>query len=57
MKYTLFILTTALFLSTSNSFSQSTEAFFNTADTFFKTYVFNGKIDYKSIEKNPEQLN
>ena len=57
MKHSISIFITVLFLSTSNSFSQSTETFFNTADTFFKTYISNGKVDYKNIQNNPEQLN
>jgi len=57
MKHFLFLFATILFFNTSTGVSQSTEAFFNEADMFFKTYVSNGKVDYKSIEKNPEKLN
>ena len=57
MKHFLFLLTTVLFFNTSTSFSQSTETFFNDAEMFFETNVSQGKVDYKSIEKNPEKLN
>jgi len=39
------------------AFAQSTEVFFKESNTFFKTYVSNGKVDYKTIVANPEQLN
>lgn len=57
MKHFIFLFATILLFNTSTGFSQSTEAFFNEADMFFKSYVSNGKVDYKSIEKNPEKLN
>ena len=36
--------------------AQSTKTFFNDADVFFKTYVKNGRVDYKSIKANPAKL-
>ncbi len=40
-----------------NAFSQSADSFFAEADTFFKTYVSNGRVDYKAINDEPEALN
>ena len=57
MKHFIFLFATILLFNTSTGVSQSTKNFFNEADMFFKTYVSNGKVDYKSIEKNPEKLN
>ncbi|WP_103865454.1 DUF547 domain-containing protein [Aquimarina sp. I32.4] len=37
-------------------FSQSNTTFFTKADHFFKTYVSNGRIDYKSIKSDPSLL-
>jgi len=34
-----------------------TTKFFDEADEFFSTYVANGKVDYKSINANPDLLN
>ena len=36
--------------------AQSTESFFAKADAFFKTYVQEGKVNYKAIQKNPDML-
>ncbi|RFN58876.1 DUF547 domain-containing protein [Marixanthomonas ophiurae] len=57
MKHFLFLIATILFFNISSGFSQSTDTFLNDADIFFKTYISNGKVDYKSVEKNPEKLN
>ncbi|WP_106790704.1 DUF547 domain-containing protein [Aquimarina sp. Aq78] len=43
-------------LSIQFGFSQSNTAFFTKADSFFKTYVSNGRIDYKTIKKDPSSL-
>lgn len=51
--------TTALifcFLITWAVHTQNESEFFAQADTFFKTYVEEGKVDYKSIVKNPTSL-
>ena len=37
--------------------AQSEVDFFAHADTFFNTYVSEGKVDYKSIVKNPSSMN
>ncbi len=39
------------------SIGQSTSDFFSKSDTFFKTYVKNGRVDYKRIKENPASLN
>ncbi|MFD2586391.1 DUF547 domain-containing protein [Croceitalea marina] len=39
------------------SIGQSTSDFFSKSDTFFKTYVKNGRVDYKRIKENPSSLN
>lgn len=39
-----------------NGFSQTTTEFFRDADTFFKTYVKNGKVNYKEIKQNEASL-
>ncbi len=44
-------------LSIQFGFSQSSTAFFTKADSFFKTYVSNGRVNYKNIKKNPSSLN
>jgi len=41
----------------SGAFAQDTASFFSKADAFFKTYVKDGKVAYKAIKNNPEQLN
>ncbi|MGB3151160.1 MAG: DUF547 domain-containing protein [Maribacter sp.] len=38
-------------------YSQNKADFFAKADIFFKTYVQDGRFDYKSIKKNPRTLN
>jgi len=48
-------LITILFVSV--SYGQSVDTFINKADTFFKTYVKNGRVDYKAIKSNPATLN
>ncbi|GMN09927.1 hypothetical protein MTsPCn9_19700 [Croceitalea sp. MTPC9] len=37
--------------------AQNTTDFFSKADTFFKTYVKNGRVDYRSLKENPDSLN
>lgn len=44
-------------LSIQFGFSQSSTAFFTKADSFFKTYVSNGRVNYKTIKKDPSSLN
>lgn len=36
--------------------AQDEEKFFSMANDFFRTHVENGRVDYKSISKNPSQL-
>ncbi|EZH71641.1 hypothetical protein ATO12_06685 [Aquimarina atlantica] len=43
-------------LSIQFGFSQSSTAFFTKADSFFKTYVSNGRVNYKTIKKDPSSL-
>ncbi len=50
------VTTLILVLTFSIGFAQDTKSFFDKADVFFKTYVQNGKVDYKSIQENPESL-
>lgn len=57
MKKLILIFAVVFIAGHSVTFAQSTETFFNDANTFFKTYVSNGKVDYKSIHSNPEALN
>ncbi len=49
---------TALFLIAffQIGYAQSTSKFFTDADTFFKTYVKNGKVDYKAIKADRTAL-
>lgn len=35
----------------------ASEIFFNQTDAFLKKYVQNGRVDYKTIKKNPAELN
>lgn len=48
--------TSILFLSLSTTNAQDIATFFNETDTFFKTYVSDGKVDYKAIKKNKSDL-
>ncbi len=43
-------------LSIQFGFSQSSTVFFTKADSFFKTYVSNGRVNYKNIKKAPSSL-
>ncbi|WP_103069563.1 DUF547 domain-containing protein [Aquimarina sediminis] len=43
-------------LSVQYGFSQSTADFFAQADSFFKTYISNGRVDYKNIKKDTSSL-
>jgi len=45
------------FLTVMIGSAQSEAEFFAHADTFFNTYVSEGKVDYKSIVKNPSSMN
>jgi hypothetical protein len=45
-----------VFLSTQFGFTQNNTDFFTKADHFFKTYVSNGKVDYKTLKKDPSSL-
>ncbi len=36
--------------------AQDTDAFFNKADAFFKTYITNGKVEYRALHKEPDIL-
>ena len=49
MKNLLIIAIVSLF--TISSSAQNLDSFFNSSNTFFKTYVKNGRVDYKSINK------
>lgn len=53
MKKTLIVL---FVLSIQFGFSQTTADFFNKTDSFLKAYVVNGRVNYKSIKKNPLAL-
>ena len=57
MTRTIFLFVSLLAFPIYNAFSQSTDTFFTEADTFFKTYVSNGRVDYKAISDKPEALN
>lgn len=46
-----------LLLIVSVGYAQNTKEFFSKADTFFNTYVSNGRVDYKTIKKDPTALN
>lgn len=46
-----------LMLSSILTSAQSLEDFFSSSDQFFKTYVNDGKVDYKRIYENPSALN
>ncbi|WP_091409625.1 DUF547 domain-containing protein [Aquimarina amphilecti] len=54
MKKIIFILT---LLMVTAGFSQSATEFFTKSDAFFKKHVANGKVDYKAIKSNPDELN
>lgn len=45
-----------LIFSATTLISQNISIFFDEADIFFKTYVSNGKVDYKAISQNPEAV-
>ncbi len=54
MKPILFIL--VLLLSSASLKAQDLSRFFDTADTFFMTYVSNGRVDYNTLQEQPEPL-
>lgn len=43
-------------LFTTFGFAQNTDTFFKASDAFFKTYVKDGKVNYKAIKKNTAEL-
>jgi hypothetical protein len=53
------IILTVAFISLifSESKAQDTQSFFKDANIFFESYVFDGKVDYKTLVKSPEALN
>lgn len=51
------IITLLFIFSIQYGFSQNTRDFFTKADSFFKTYVSNGRVNYKNIKKDPSSLN
>lgn len=51
------IIISLFLLVTYNVAAQSASDFITKADGFFKTYVKNGKVDYKAIKSNPASLN
>ena len=51
------IIWTLLILFTVNSFSQDLTLYFNKVDAFLNVNVENGKVDYKSIHENQDELN
>ncbi len=57
MKNLMLVLTVLFSVNQTITFAQSTETFFNDSNSFFKSYVSNGKVDYKAIVANPEALN
>mgnify|MGYP003637054065 CR=1 FL=1 len=44
-------------LGFSESKAQNVQSFFEDADGFFNSYVSDGKVDYKAVNKSPELLN
>ncbi|MFC5048191.1 DUF547 domain-containing protein [Aquimarina hainanensis] len=50
------IVFTILIMCMHFGFSQENQAFFSKADAFFKTYVSNGRVNYKAIKENPASL-
>ena len=46
-----------LFVSIQTVNAQSLQDFFEASNEFFKTYVNDGRVNYKEIKKNPEVLN
>ncbi len=53
----LFLTTLFLFVAIGATKAQSTDTFFKEADVFFKTYVSNGRVNYKAIAASPDGLN
>lgn len=51
-KLTILILALASYASS----AQNSDTFFAQTDLFFKTYVEEGKVNYKAIQKNPDML-
>ncbi len=57
MKTRIALLTIGLLFLSNGAFGQDVNTFFANANTFFKTYVSNGKVDYKSINNDATSLN
>ena len=53
----IFLATLLFFIAIGTGLSQGTSEFFSKADTFLNAYVKDGRVDYKTIKKNPEGLN
>ena len=53
-KLSLVLLLGALFVQ--GMVAQDADVFFNKADAFFKTYITNGKVEYKALHKEPSIL-
>lgn len=56
MKNKITLATLLVVLMLQISVAQNTSKFFSDANTFFKTYVKNGKVDYKAIKDNRSTL-
>ena len=56
MKYIKTILLAGLLLVVQQGTSQVTDQFFVKAHSFFKSYVSNGRVNYKAVKENPEAL-
>ena len=56
MRYAILMFLVILF-STQIGRSQSPSDFFAKADSFFKSYVKDGRVDYRAIKENPAELN
>jgi hypothetical protein len=57
MKNTIILTVAFISLIFSESKAQDTQSFFKDANIFFESYVFDGKVDYKTLVKSPEALN
>ena len=56
MKTSLALSVLTLFLGLSFASAQGVNEFFEKSDSFFKTFIKEGKVDYKGIKANPESL-
>jgi len=57
MKKQILTILTILTIGVPFSYGQNVQEFFNGANTFLNTYVSNGKVDYKAVKSNSEELN